>query len=244
MSKIISIWGSPNSGKTTFASKLAQTIYDKYQATVILLCADNETPALPVILPNYKKEDMFSVGAALAKTDITQEDVIKQLVTIKQKQNFGLLGFIDGENRYTYPSFDETKVRTLLTVLSTLADFIIVDCTSNLKNPISRVAIKEADEVIRLASPDLKSVSFFASQLSLYADPVFGLDRQIQGINVPDADLYMPIEEAKSRLHDPRFVIPYSRAVKEQMLDGKLMEPVNDKKFNDKFKAIVDKIVG
>ena len=244
MSKTIAIWGSPNSGKTTFAAKLAQTIYDKYQSTVILLCADNETPALPVIFPNYKKEDMFSVGMALAKTDITQEDVIKQLVTIKQKQNFGVLGFIDGENRYTYPSFDETKVRTLLTVLATLADFVIADCTSNLKNPISRVAIKEADEVIRLASPDLKSVSFFASQLPLYADPVFGLDRQIQGINVPDADLYMPVEEAKSRLHDPRFVIPYSRAVKEQMLDGKLMEPVNDKKFNDKFKAIADKIVG
>ena len=93
-------------------------------------------------------------------------------------------------------------------------------------------------------SPDLKSVSFFASQLPLYADPVFGLDRQIQGINVPDADLYMPIEEAKSRLHDPRFVIPYSRAVKQQMLDGKITEPVNDKKFIDKFKAIVDKIVG
>ena len=141
-------------------------------------------------------------------------------------------------------SFDETKIRSLLAVLSILADFVIVDCTSNLKNPISRVAIKEADEVIRLASPDLKSVSFFVSQLPLYADPVFGLDRQIQGINVPDADLYMPIEEAKSRLHDPRFVIPYSRAVKQQMLDGKLTEPVNDKRFNDKFKAIVDKIVG
>ena len=143
-----------------------------------------------------------------------------------------------------HPSFDETKIRSLLAVLSTLADFVIVDCTSNLKNPISRVAIKEADEVIRLASPDLKSVSFFASQLTLYADPVFGLDRQIQGINVPDADLYMPIDEAKSRLHDPRFVIPYSRAVKQQMLDGKLTEPVNDKRFNDKFKAIVEKIVG
>ena len=57
------------------------------------------------------------------------------------------------------------------------------------------MAIKEADEVIRLASPDLKSVSFFASQLPLYADPVFGLDRQIQGINVPDADLYMRINK-------------------------------------------------
>ena len=225
MSKSIAIWGSPSSGKTTFATKLAQTIYEKYQATVIVLYADNETPALPVVFPNYKKEDMFSVGVALAKTEITQEDVIRQLVTIKQKQNFGFLGFTDGENRYTYPSFDETKIRSLLAVLTTLADFV-------------------ADEVIRLASPDLKSVSFFASQLPLYADPVFGLDRQIQGINVPDADLYMPIEEAKSRLHDPRFVIPYSRTVKQQMLDGKLTEPVNDKRFNDKFKAIVEKIVG
>ena len=43
---------------------------------------------------------------------------------------------------------------------------------------------------------------------------------------------------------DFRRDIPYSRAVKQQMLDGKLTEPVNDRKFNDKFKAIVDKIVG
>ena len=91
MSKTIAIWGSPNSGKTTFATKLAQTIYDKYQATVIILYADNGTPALPVIFPNYKKEDMFSVGAVLAKTEITQEDAIKQLVTVNQRQNFGVL---------------------------------------------------------------------------------------------------------------------------------------------------------
>ena len=40
-----------------------------------------------------------------------------------------VFGFTDGENRYTYPSFDETKIRSLLAVLSTLADFVIVDCT-------------------------------------------------------------------------------------------------------------------
>lgn len=243
MSKTIAVWGSPHSGKTTFATKLAQTIYERYQATVIVLYADNETPVLPVIFPNYKKEDMFSVGAVLAGTEITKEDVVRQLVTIKQKQNFGFLGFIDGENRYTYPSFDETKVRSLLAVLNSLADFVVVDCTSNLKNPISRVAVKEADTVIRLSTPDLKSFSFFASQLPLYADPVFRTDHQIEGVNVPDADLYMPIEEAKSRLHNPRFVIPYSRAIKQQMLDGKMTEQVNDKKFNGKFGAIVDKIV-
>ena len=244
MSKTIAVWGSPNSGKTTFATKLALAIYERYQASVIVLYADNETPALPVIFPNHKKEDMFSVGAALAKTDITQEDVIKQLVTVKKKQNLGFLGFTDGENRYTYPSFDEAKAENLVKVISTLADFVIIDCTSNLKNPISKVAIKEADEVIRLASPELKSVSFFASQLPIIADPAFRLDSQIQGINVPDGELFMPIDEAKARLYDPRFVIPYSRSVKQQMLDGKMIEQTGDRKFNERMRTVAEKMVG
>ncbi len=161
----------------------------------------------------------------------------------RKKQNFGFLGFTDGENRYTYPSFDLGKVRSLYAVLQTLADFVVVDCTSNLKNPLSRVAVMEAETVIRLATPDLKSMSYLSSQLQLYAEPCFRLGEQIQGLNVPDADLYMPIDEAKTHLPDVRFTVPYSRLVKQQMLDGKLYEKVNDKKFNEKFKAIVEKIV-
>ena len=106
MAKFIAIWGSPNSGKTTFATKLARSIYEEYQSTVIVLYADNETPSLPVVFPNYKKEDLFSLGVPLSKTDITAEDVVKQIVTVKNKLNFGFLGFIDGENKYTYPAFD------------------------------------------------------------------------------------------------------------------------------------------
>lgn len=41
------------------------------------------------------------------------------------------------------------------------------------------------------------------------------------------------------------FALPSRTAepVKQQMLDGNLYEVVNDKKFNDKFKAIVEKVV-
>jgi MinD superfamily P-loop ATPase len=243
MSKVIAVWGAPNSGKTTFATKLARAIYDTYQATVIVVYTDNETPTLPVIFPNYKKEDLCSVGMALAQTDIDRHDVVKQMVTIKDKQNLCFLGFTDGENKYTYPAFDATKVRSLYSVLSSLADYVIIDCTSSLKNPLSKVAVREADEVIRLSAPTLKSVSYLASQLPLYADPMFRLEQHIEGINVTDEDLYMPIEEAKSHLHDVRFTIPYSRAVKQQMLDGNLYDVVMDKKFNNKLKAIVEKIV-
>lgn len=243
MSKVIAVWGAPNSGKTTFATKLARCIYDEYQATVIVVYTDNETPTLPIIFPNYKKEDLCSVGVALAKTDIDRYEVVKQMVTVKDKQNFCFLGFTDGENRYTYPAFDATKVRSLYSVLASLADYVIVDCTSSLKNPLAKVAVREADTVIRLSAPTLKSVSFMASQLPLYADPMFRLEEHIEGINVTDEDLYMPIDEAKAHLHDARFTIPYSRAVKQQMLDGDLYEVVGDKKFNGKFKAIVEKIV-
>ena len=81
------------------------------------------------------------------------------------------------------------------------------------------------------------------SQLPLYADPMFRLEQHVQGLCVTDADLYMPIEEAKALLNDVRFTIPYSRSVKQQMLDGNLYEVVGDKQFNGKFKAIVEKIV-
>ena len=243
MSKVIAVWGAPNSGKTTLATKLARAIYDAYQATVVVVYTDNETPTLPVVFPNYKREDLSSVGAALAKTDVDRYEVVKQMVTIKGKQNLCFLGFMDGENKYTYPAFDDGKARSLYAVLASVADYVIVDCTGSLENPLAKVAIQEADTVFRLSAPTLKSVSFLVSQLPLYADPSFRLDRHIQGICVTDEDLYMPIEEAKAQLRDVRFTLPFSRAVKQQMLDGNLYEAVGDKQFNAKLKAIMEKIV-
>ena len=49
--KIIAVWGSPNSGKTTFATKLAASIYSSFESTVITLFCDLETPVLPGLPP-------------------------------------------------------------------------------------------------------------------------------------------------------------------------------------------------
>ncbi|MBQ7923301.1 MAG: hypothetical protein IJ325_12140 [Clostridia bacterium] len=40
-----------------------------------------ETPTLPVIFPDYKKEDLFSVGLPLSKTEITQENVLSLIIS-------------------------------------------------------------------------------------------------------------------------------------------------------------------
>ena len=148
MAKTIAVWGSPHSGKTTFATKLARSIYEEYQSTVIILYTDMETPTLPVIFPNEKSENMTSVGKALAELEVTQDNLVKQIMTVKGKVNLGFLGFKDGENKYTYPKFEESKVHAMFSLLDSLCDYVIVDCTSNLGNPIARVAVKCADQVI------------------------------------------------------------------------------------------------
>lgn len=242
-SKMIAVWGSPHSGKTLFSVKLASTIYEQYKSTVIVLHADMETTSIPVIFPNCKSSELFSVGAALSGTDVTQDEVIKNMITVKGKANFGFLGYLDGENKYSYPKCGEPKIRALFAVLKGLADYVIVDCTSNLSNVISKVAIIDADEIIRFAVPDLKSISYYASQMPLYTEPCYRFEQHIQALNIPDAELYIPIEDAKQHFRDVRFTIPHCREVKQQMMDGRLLDNINDKKFNGKFKAVVERLV-
>lgn len=242
MSKLIAVWGAPTSGKTVFSVKLASAVYERYNSTVLMLSCDDATPVLPCLFPALKSDELYSVGEPLSKTDITQQEVIKAIVTLKGKINLGYLGYKDGENKYTYPAYGEKKALMLLEVLKSLADFVIVDCTSIL-NILSAVALKNADEIIRLASPALKTVSFFSSQLPLYADPAYRLEQQIVGLNINEADCYMPIEEAKSHFREISFTLPYCRDIRQQCIDGTLTKTVRDKKYSAKFKAIADKIV-
>ena len=83
--KIIAVWGSPHSGKTTFATKLATAIYSSFESTVITLYTDLETPVIPVLFPFDKNEDLGSVGYPLSKTEVEQGDIINNLVTVCSK---------------------------------------------------------------------------------------------------------------------------------------------------------------
>lgn len=242
MSKLIAVWGAPCSGKTSFSVKLALGIYEQYSATVLLLCCDNQTPALPVLFPKRKADGLRSAGTPLSKADITQGDVIESIVTLKEKQNFGIIGYTDGDNKYTYPKYDDSKAAAFLSILQSLADYVVVDCGAELTG-LSAAAVKKADTVLRIASPDLKSMSFFASQLPLYGDSSFKTEQHITGLNITENELFLPIEECKTHYRDVSFVLPYCREIKEQMLSGELTEPVKDRKYREMIKKITEKVV-
>lgn len=84
MSKLIAVWGSPSSGKTTVAVKLAETLYAKNKsgvAVVVVFC-DHVTPAIPTVFPNYRTEDVYSIGTVLSKPDLYPDDVVSNFMTM------------------------------------------------------------------------------------------------------------------------------------------------------------------
>ena len=191
--KIIAVWGSPNSGKTTLATKLATAIYDRYQSTVIVLYCDLDAPVLPIIFPNEKHDDIGSVGVPLSKTEIEAEDIERNAVTVKNRGNLVFFGYRAGDNKFTFPRYGRAKAENFINILCHNADYVIIDCSSNLEESVlSATAVEMADQIIRLASPDLKCISYYLSQMPVYADGKYRLGEHIQGLNTPNADVFIP----------------------------------------------------
>lgn len=71
MGKLIAVWGAPNSGKTALSVKLAEAIYSRSRgkSAVIVVFTDIVTPTLPVVFPNFRSEDIYSIGSVLSKPD-------------------------------------------------------------------------------------------------------------------------------------------------------------------------------
>ncbi len=241
MGKVISIWGSPNSGKTAFATTLGTAIYDTFQTTVAVIYPDLDTPMLSCLFPNEKPKDYGSLGEILSKTEIDGDTVSKNVIVTKARPNLVFMGYKAGENKFTYPKYGRAKAEDFLEYLCTLADYVIVDCPTSYEScPLSVAAMSMSEQIIRLASPDLKCLSWYISQAPIYSG---NWEKHIQGINSPDGDVFMPIEEARSHLGEVSFTVPYSKQLKEQMQKGTLCDGCMDKIYTSRMREIAAKVV-
>ena len=122
MGKLIAVWGSPGSGKTTFSVKLAEALYNRSRgkSAVIVVFTDIVTPTIPVIFPNFRSEDVFSVGTILSKPDFFADDVVSNMVMTKDRMNLGFLGYKDGETITAFPNIRIRKQSISTMCLSAL----------------------------------------------------------------------------------------------------------------------------
>lgn len=226
-SNILAVWGSPGSGKTVTAVKLAQYVADWKQNVVLVLC-DMTAPMLPCICPPSDLEGEHSLGSVLAAAHVTEPLIKHNLVTLKRNSYLTILGMKKGENEYSYPPYSEVQARELLENLTGIAPFVVVDCGSYIANDIlSAVSLMEADSVLRLANADLKSVSYLSSQLPLLRDSKWDADKQYKvAANVKPQQAG---EVAAQALGSVAFTLPYSQELESQYLSGNLFAELSMK---------------
>ena len=240
MGKMIAVCGSPNSGKTTAALKLAQEIYGLKKASLMFLSPDLNVPCMAYLFPNGKDSDLYSLGVALDKTDIYKEDVLKQTVNVKTMQNFGFLGFKLGENRYSYPRPTEDKVNQLFAVMKDNADYVIVDCTCDPDDIVSSIAKRDCDVAVQMFSPDMKCISYYASCVNQF---LLIEGKKLKVLNVMDKDIYVPIYEAETHFKGMDFKLPYERMLKQQMITGTLSERIGNCKYRSEIERLAKAVV-
>ena len=136
--QMLAVWGSPGSGKTTVAVKLAARLAMQKRDVALLLC-DMNTPMLPCICPPGELEEEHSLGSILAATHVSESLVRHNCITHKRFRHLTLLGMRKGENEYTYPPYERTQAEELLQCLRGIAPYIIIDCGSYIANDILSV---------------------------------------------------------------------------------------------------------
>lgn len=239
MAKMIAVWGSPNSGKTTTSIQLALALAAQTGRTVLTLFADDTTPALPVIFPTDNTLSSTSFGKVLAIADPTSEDILRYTCPANRNKNCFFLGYGEGENIFSYAITTEDKYKEILKKTQTLFDFVIVDCTA-VPNRLSKVAMSMSDIIFRLKTPDFKSMNFFTSQLPIMADSAYKTEQHIPVLNTPFKDIDAANENTSGLTV---YKIGYCKELRHQFFDGDMTTLCKSRRYAKTIAKLITEII-
>ena len=187
--------------------KLARYIASQ-KKNVILVLADMSAPPLPYVCPPSDLEAETSLGNILGTAHV-DENLIKQNAILHKKNEYlTMLAMLKGETAFSYAPYTDTQARELLAELRRLADYIIIDCTSDITNDaLSAVSLIESDAVLRLVSCNLKSME----------DWIFRID--VAGVPERAEDFHKMKTETLTLPADEQYMQDIAEALGERNID-------------------------
>jgi len=238
MSKIITIWGSPGSGKSMFSCILAKSLtQDKRKALIIN--ADISVPMLPVWLPEQMLQTNTSIGQVLSSIEIDTTIVASHVTVLKNYPFIGLMGYSAGENPLSYPELKYNMVLELIAAAAKLVEYVILDCSSNMTNVFTPAAIESADLAIRILTPDLKGVNYLKAHQPLLTDCRFHYDDHLTFAGL--ARPFHAIDEMGYLIGSFDGLLPYSKEIDRCSTEGSMFGAISY--CNPKYIASINKVL-
>ena len=238
MSKTITVWGSPGSGKSMFCCILAKALTrDKQKA--IIINADPGTPMLPVWLPEQAAGAEASIGQVLSGVEIDTSRIASHVTVLKNYPFIGLMGYSAGENPLSYPDTDYRMALQLISAAGSLVDYLILDCSPAMTNVFTPAAIESGDLVVRILTPDLKGVNYLKAHQPLLADGRFHYDRHMTFAGM--ARPFHAFDEMGYIIGGFDGLLPYGKEIDRCATEGGMFQAV--KYCNSKYTASLNRVL-
>lgn len=238
MSKTITVWGSPGSGKSMFCCILAKALTrDKRKA--IISSGEPGIPMLPVWLPEQITTTAVSIGQVLTSVEIDTSLVAGHVTVLKNYPYIGLMGYCAGENPLSYPEADYQMALQLISSAKKLVDYVILDCGSAMTNVFTPAAIESGDLVVRIVTPDLKGINYLKAHQPLLADGRFHYHEHMTFAGM--ARPFHAFDEMGYIIGGFDGLLPYGKEIDRCATEGGMFRAI--KYCNSKYTASLNKIL-
>ena len=238
MSKTITVWGSPGSGKSMFCCILAKALTrDKRKA--IIISGEPGIPMLPVWLPEQITTTAVSIGQVLTSVEIDTSLVAGHVTVLKNYPYIGLMGYCAGENPLSYPEADYQMILQLISSAKKLVDYVILDCGSAMTNVFTPAAIESGDLVVRIVTPDLKGINYLKAHQPLLADGRFHYHEHMTFAGM--ARPFHAFDEMGYIIGGFDGLLPYGKEIDRCATEGGMFRAI--KYCNSKYTASLNKIL-
>ena len=238
MSKTITVWGSPGSGKSMFCCILAKALTrDKRKA--IIINAEISVPMLPVWLPEQITTTAASIGQVLTSVEIDTSLVASHVTVLKNYPYIGLMGYCAGENPLSYPETNYQMALQLIASAKKLVDYVILDCGSVMTNVFTPAAIESGDLVLRIVTPDLKGINYLKAHQPLLMDGRFHYHEHMTFAGM--ARPFHAFDEMGYIIGGFDGLLPYGKEIDRCATEGGMFQAI--KYCNSKYTASLNRVL-
>lgn len=234
---IIATWGSYNSGKTVFSSKLGVVLSVSGKKTLIIYANIQSNDTICI----HPKEKNFVSMGDVWQADLDEEEIFFTLMETDY-DNLAYLTFAPGENVYSYPTFTKYNIVNALERLNQYFDYIIVDCSSDLNaSVLTIVALEMADKVFRLIKAEGKDYVYFVNNLPIISDSRFNTEEHLLVFSDLKKGEAENVYERKYGRID--YKIYHDSAIERQYIEGEIMKK-GETAYEKQIMLIAEDIIG